>query len=444
MKQTMSCEQFGQSLDQYLDSELNPVQRAAFIEHARVCPGCGERLEFATRLMTMCAEMDEGVQMPLEGQTAWRRAIRGEAAARKKPARLPAFARGLSGLAAALLLLAGGTYAYQNRGPLSLGTINQDAPAAQTIQQKAAGNGTADGAIVPLTASGSGGMLLRSDEAGDLVFGMEPEADTADQGSMEGAASADDKSVYNGNMPSQGFDPSVDRADVKIVRYASRGIESTDFDSDLEVIRNLVEEYEGRFDDESIYGAPMEPGQTNGREAYLSARVPAGELDAFLTALDAVGTITAQGESRQEITKDYYDAQSRLNSLAQLHTELEAMIPQAQGVSELIEIKRELANVEAETEALSAQLSAWNAQVDYSTVSINMSEVADKKAVQPIDSTSLMDRIKVGFAESINMFSAFAQDMLVFCVMFWPWILLGLIVLIAVCASVRRRRRNRA
>ncbi len=441
MKQTMCCEQFRESLDPYLDSELSPVERAAFIEHARMCTDCGERLELATRLMTMCAELDEGVQMPLDGQAAWRRAIREEAAQKKKPARLPAFVRGLSGLAAAMLLLAGGTFVYQNQVPLSLGTLSQGPTAAQYEQEAAvdydyAGDG---GALTKLSGSGSKGVLMRADDAADITFGDslavmdEPEV------------AADSKLASEGSIaPSaSNFDPAVDKADIKEVRYASRSIESTDFDSDLEAARNLVEEYEGRIDDESIYGAPMEPGQTHGREAYVNARIPTGDLDTFLTALDAVGTTTARGESRQEITKQYYDAQSRLTSLAQLHTELTAMMPQAQGVADLIEIKRELANVEAESESLNAQLSAWNADVDYSTVNINLSEVADKKAVQPIDQASLAERVNVGFVESINRFGAFVQDMLVFCVTFWPWILMGLIVLIVVCASVRRRRGRR-
>ncbi len=446
MKQIMSCEQFQSSLDPYLDNELNPMQRAALIEHARVCPECGERLELATRLMTMCAEMDEGVQMPLDGQAAWRKAIRDEAQTARKPVRLPAFVRGLSGLAAAMLLIAGGTFAYQNRGPLSLGTLNSaESTARYEVPAASADRSSGEAKFSPLTFAGPKGVLMVADDAGNMTQG-EPEMSDVDAEATMDEAATDQKAVTEFGIvqPQSSFDPSVDKADIKEVRYASRSIETTDFTGDLETVKNLVEEYAGRFDDQSIYGAPIEPGQDRGREAYLSARVPTADLDAFLTSLDAVGTVTAQGESSQEITKQYYDAQTRLASLDQLHQELEAMIPQAQGVSELIEIKRELANVEAETESLNTQLSAWNNDVNYATVSINLSEVADKKAVQAIDSASLAERVNEGFVESINKFGAFTQDMLVFCVTFWPWLVLALIVLIVVCTSVRRRRRNRA
>lgn len=448
MKQTMGCEQFRSSLDAYLDSELSPVQRAAFVEHARVCPECGEKLEFATRLMTMCAEMDEGVQMPLDGQAAWRKAVRSEASQQKKTVRLPAFVRGLSAAAAALLVLAGGTYWYQHNGPLSLGALSGAQPGTVAFERAASDTGSnyAGDAAMPLSAgAASKGMIRLADSADDLALPGAPELSVAEDAPASDAE-ADAKMVAGGGIaPVQpGFDPSVDKADIKEVRYASRNIESIAFDSDLGVAKDLVDEYEGRIDDQSIYGAPLEPGQATGREAYLSARIPTPDLDTFLSALDAVGTVTARSESRQEITREYYDAKSRLDSLTAMHAELSAMVAQAQGVGDLIEIKRELANIEAETDSLNAQLSAWNTQVDYATVSINLSEVADKKAVKPIDSSSLMDRVKVGFAESINRFSAFAQDMLVFCVVFWPWILLALIVLIVVCASVRRRSRNRA
>lgn len=68
----IDCKFFTEHLDSYLDSELDQATRQEMHRHAANCPSCGECLESMTRLLTMCAEMDEGLSVPLEAQAAWR------------------------------------------------------------------------------------------------------------------------------------------------------------------------------------------------------------------------------------------------------------------------------------------------------------------------------------------------------------------------------------
>ena len=111
----IDCKFFTEHLDSYLDSELDQAARQEMHRHAANCPSCGECLESMTRLLTMCAEMDEGLSVPLEAQAAWRKAVRAEAASkeRKASSRGAVFRRWTGGIAAALVLLVGGTFAYR-------------------------------------------------------------------------------------------------------------------------------------------------------------------------------------------------------------------------------------------------------------------------------------------------------------------------------------------
>ena len=64
MEKPITCKYFGNHLDAYLDSELDRATRLKMELHADRCPECGEKLEYMTRLLIMCAEMDEGLSVP--------------------------------------------------------------------------------------------------------------------------------------------------------------------------------------------------------------------------------------------------------------------------------------------------------------------------------------------------------------------------------------------
>ena len=75
---TMNCERFRSMLDRYIDSELSEEERSAMEEHTLSCDDCAELLNQALTTATMCAELNEGLTVPLECQAGWRRAVREE------------------------------------------------------------------------------------------------------------------------------------------------------------------------------------------------------------------------------------------------------------------------------------------------------------------------------------------------------------------------------
>ena len=70
---TMNCERFRSMLDRYIDSELSEEERSAMEEHTLSCDDCAELLNQALTTATMCAELNEGLTVPLECQAGWPR-----------------------------------------------------------------------------------------------------------------------------------------------------------------------------------------------------------------------------------------------------------------------------------------------------------------------------------------------------------------------------------
>ena len=98
-------------LDALIDGELTEEQRRAMDEHAAKCPECAEKARAAAQLKAMLGEALPEVDVPLETQAKWRRAVRAEAARQKKNR----WMRAVSGVAAAMVLIAGVGFALNNR-----------------------------------------------------------------------------------------------------------------------------------------------------------------------------------------------------------------------------------------------------------------------------------------------------------------------------------------
>lgn len=110
----MGCEEFRQLLDAYIDGELSPAEIEALSEHAKACEACREELKAAQLLRETLAHMDDGIEVPLQAQAAWRSAVRAEAKKNTK-VRTRRWIRTCSAIAAALVLALGVSLTINDR-----------------------------------------------------------------------------------------------------------------------------------------------------------------------------------------------------------------------------------------------------------------------------------------------------------------------------------------
>lgn len=118
----------------------------------------------------------------------------------------------------------------------------------------------------------------------------------------------------------------------KLIRTASVSIRTTAFDTVLAAARRMAAEAGGRVESLSVYGDADEQN----RWGYLTIRVPSDKLDDFLATAEGLGQVTGYSENTLDVSDTYYDLQSRL-ALQQAKLEkLQAMLPQATTVSEIV------------------------------------------------------------------------------------------------------------
>lgn len=107
----MNCERIEPLLDALLDGALSDEDRHALNAHCEACAVCAEKLHDVQIMKRLFDDMAPEIDVPLQTQASWRRAVKAEAAAKKR-ARLFKLS---GGIAAALVVALTATFALREK-----------------------------------------------------------------------------------------------------------------------------------------------------------------------------------------------------------------------------------------------------------------------------------------------------------------------------------------
>lgn len=398
----MTCERFRSNLDLYIDSELPVEERRAMEEHALSCEACAALLDQALTLATVCAEMNEGLLVPADARAAWRRAIHQEVEAKAVPRRQTrrghhrgkaAEPRGAFSLTRALYVVAAVLILCVALGPmlsnLDVSDLLDDAK-----------YGVSD---VVTTRSyeedyGSAAFSSVSSTSGAMGYSASIKTGSGSTFRLES-----DGEVSNSRLVSS------DKSDsgIVVLRSATRKAKTKTFDDASAWLDDLLREYDAYFEQCRINGQ----AESKNRTLNATIRVPSASLDDFLVALDQVGTITMREELAEDITANYSDVSTRLSVLRSQLDQLNAMNEVADSVADLIEIHERATELMSDIESYESCLRSWDSRRNYSAVTLSLTETAD---VIETPETTLGERMRNAFNDSMEWLREFGQDLAVF------------------------------
>lgn len=108
-------------------------------------------------------------------------------------------------------------------------------------------------------------------------------------------------------------------------------------------------------------------GQKN---ASFTVRIPASKFDEAMEEAGSFGTVKNKGVSTNDVSDEYYDLQSRLETRKLLREKLQSYLRQASNMQDMIKIERELNSVQSEIESMEGRMKRLDSQIDYATISI--------------------------------------------------------------------------
>jgi hypothetical protein len=162
--------------------------------------------------------------------------------------------------------------------------------------------------------------------------------------------------------------PAIDQR--KLIRNANVELEIVSFDEAVQKITAFAKEERG------YVATSSSEKQANGKlRGEVVVKVLPDNLDRFLQKIRGLGELKNQTLGSEDVTKAYFDTDSRLKNARVMEQRLIDMLKTKTGkVSDLLQVEKELGRVREEIEKMQGELKYWDSQVQFATVTISLAE----------------------------------------------------------------------
>ncbi len=212
--------------------------------------------------------------------------------------------------------------------------------------------------------------------------------------------------------------------------------ETTDFETAQQSLADMVDGAEGYFSNRSV----------SNRGAYrygeYTIRVPADQFQSFLSQVGESLHVTYQTDSEEDVSEVYYDIEGRLATQRTKLQRLQDLLSQAEDMADIITIESAISETELAIEELSGSLQSYDNRIEYATITLYLQEVYRLSgSEEPV--TTLGGRLKEAFIGGLRNVGSALEEIAVWLVYNWVWLVLLAAMAAGVVTLVRRRRRRR-
>ena len=245
--------------------------------------------------------------------------------------------------------------------------------------------------------------------------------------------------AWNGDgQVGSGIDKSLSERGVKMIYSAHIEMQTLSYEQAVEDIAALVERSGAYFEQKNFSNY-----SSGYRHASYTVRVPAEQFADFCAQVGTLCHVTWQDDSAENISEQYYDTQSRLETAQIKLARLQELLKKAENMEDIITIESAISDTELEIERLTGTLRQYDALVDYATVYLSLQEVYQLSNVEE-PATSFASRMGAAFASGWRGFVGALESLAVALAYGWVWLLLlAAVGTVAGRLLWKRRRRER-
>lgn len=243
-----------------------------------------------------------------------------------------------------------------------------------------------------------------------LLIGLLTGCATKDEAAYDSAAPEagyDDYKEYsdtitNGSSMDYSEDMSVNAPEKPVtfekkIRRLDLNVETEDLGALLANLETRVAEFGGYIEMKEVYRGSMY-ADSYYRHAYLTIRVPAPHTDTFVNDVGEISNITTAREDVEDITLQYVATESRVKALTTEQDRLLELLAMAENMEEILLIEQRLTEVRTQLEQVTSTLRVYDNLVDYSTISMNITEVTK---YTPTQEQTVWQRMTTGFSKNL-------------------------------------------
>lgn len=140
--------------------------------------------------------------------------------------------------------------------------------------------------------------------------------------------------------------------------------------------------------------------------AYATLKVPADQLDALVSAANAMGKVNDYRLSSDDISLSYYDMQARLENAKAEEQQLLEILAKCETVEDILAVRQSLTSVRADIESYTAQMRLWDNLVSYATLNMTINRTpataveGKNDLIQLWKASDVWDKMARGFQNS--------------------------------------------
>lgn len=225
----------------------------------------------------------------------------------------------------------------------------------------------------------------------------------------------------------------------KLIRTVSMQLQTKEFETLLTYLEGRVAELGGYVQNSQIYGNGMD--SYGYRSASMTLRIPQSKLDSFVSGVSENATVVRKSENAENKTLEYADTEARLKSLQIEQERFLALLEKADTVENIIVLEQHLTDLRYEIESYASTLKLIDNKVNYSTVTIDVSEV---KRIVPVEQNpTIFSRMKDGFADTWYDIKEGLADFAVWFVTNIIYLVIWAVVIVAAIVVAKKINKSR-
>ena len=214
----------------------------------------------------------------------------------------------------------------------------------------------------------------------------------------------------------QGTGSTLPASTRKVIKTANLNLQTLEFDAFSAALDQKIAETGAYLQYADVSGSDYYGGR---KSANYTIRVPEANLDAFLSGIEGIATVTNKTLGEEDVTLNYVDTESRIKTLQIEQERLLALLEKAQDLDSIILLEQRLSEVRYEIESYQAKLRTYDDKITYSTVRIYVYEVTRVTEKEP---ETVWERIQRGWSDTMYDISSGAQNFFVWVVVNLPYL----------------------
>lgn len=225
----------------------------------------------------------------------------------------------------------------------------------------------------------------------------------------------------------------------KIIERIYFSVQTKEFDTLMSKLEDEIKTLGGYIENSSVSGNSYE--EKGNRRANFVVRVPSKKSADLTAFVSENSTVTNKEVNTEDVTLSYVDMQSRVKALTTEKETLERLLAGATSMADVIAIQDRLTDVIYEIESYESKLRTYDNLIEYTTVTIRISEV---ERVQVVEEQTMWQEIASDFKENMEDIGHGCKRLFIAIVGGFPYIVInGAIIFLAIIIIKRYIKKSK-